>query len=79
MGTLATWLATLPQLIKLVGTIANIYRSARDRRLGRAEAVAEALTVANAQLEQANAARAEAKEKHSKDPTDTAFDTDFKR
>jgi hypothetical protein len=79
-------LALLPLLLKLlptlIGFVETILQSAHDNRLlqaGQAEAIAAALTKAQAQVALARQAEAAAEARHSKDPTDSAFDPDFKR
>lgn len=82
MNTAAFWLAllrALPELIALLSAIANRVQSARDRREGYDDAVAGALKEAADGLQQATEAANEAAERHRKDQTDDAFDTQFRR
>jgi hypothetical protein len=79
-------LAFLPVIIKLlptlIGFVEAILQSARDNKLlaaGQAEAIAAALTKAQAQVASAHQAEADAEARHAKNPTDTAFDLDFHR
>jgi hypothetical protein len=79
-------LAFLPLLLKLlptlIGFVETILQSAHDNRLleaGQAEAIAAALTKAQAQVERARQAEAEAMARHAKDPTDAALDSEFQR
>lgn len=79
-------LAFLPLALKLlptlIGLIEQIIESAHESRLlqaGQAEAIAKALTKAQAQIALARRAEAEAAARHVKDSTDSAFDADFKR
>ncbi|MEA2841703.1 MAG: hypothetical protein QOF41_3033 [Methylobacteriaceae bacterium] len=79
-------LAFLPLLLKLlptlIGFVETILQSAHDNRLleaGQAEAIAAALTKAQAQVERARQAEAEAIARHAKDPTDAALDSEFQR
>ena len=79
-------LALLPLALKLlptlIGMIESIVQSAHDNRLfaaGQAEAIAAALTKAQAQVALARQAEADAAKRHAKDPTDSAFDSDFQR
>ncbi|MBV9394813.1 MAG: hypothetical protein JOZ84_10410 [Methylobacteriaceae bacterium] len=79
-------LALLPLVLKLlpalIGMVESIIQSARDNRLleaGQAEAIAAALTKAQAQVALARQAEADALARHAKDPTDSAFDPDFDR
>jgi hypothetical protein len=79
-------LALLPLVLKLlpalIGMVESIIQSARDNRLleaGQAEAIAAALTKAQAQVALARQAEADAEERHVKDPSDAAFDPDFER
>jgi hypothetical protein len=79
-------LALLPLALKflpaLIGTIESIIQSAHDNRLleaGQAEAIAAALTKAQAQVAQARQAEADAEARHAKDATDSAFDSNLQR
>ena len=79
-------LPLLPLALKLlptlIGMIESIVQSAHDNRLleaGQAEAIAAALTKAQAQVALGRQAEAEAEARHAKDPTDSAFDSDFQR
>ena len=79
-------LALLPIALKLlpalIGLIEQIVQSAHENRLlaaGQAEAIAKALAKAEAQVALARQAEADAEARHAKDPTDSAFDPDFKR
>jgi hypothetical protein len=79
-------LALLPLALKLlpalIGMIESIVQSARDNRLleaGQAEAIAAALTKAQAQVALARQAEADAEARHAKDATDAAFDSNFRR
>ena len=79
-------LALLPLVLKLlpalIGMVESIIQSARDNRLleaGQAEAIAAALTKAQAQVALARQAEADAAARHAKGPSDSAFDPDFDR
>jgi hypothetical protein len=79
-------LALLPVFIKLlptlIGIVESILKSAHDNRLleaGQAEAIAAALTKAQAQIALARQAEADAEARHAKDATDSAFDANFQR
>jgi hypothetical protein len=79
-------LAFLPLALKLlptlIGMIESVVQSAHDNRLleaGQAEAIAAALTKAQAQVAQARQAEADAEARHAKDATDSAFDSGFQR
>jgi hypothetical protein len=79
-------LAFLPLALKLlptlIGMIESVIQSAHDNRLleaGQAEAIAAALTKAQAQVAQARQAEADAEARHAKDATDSAFDSGFQR
>lgn len=79
-------LALLPLVLKLlpalIGMVESILRSARDNSLleaGQAEAIAAALTKAQAQVALARQAESDAEARHAKDQTDAAFDPDFER
>lgn len=80
--TLAFWLAllkALPDLISLLSTIANMAQSSKERGIGYDQAVADGLKAANDGLLQATEAANEAQARHRADPTDTAFDDQFRR
>lgn len=51
----------------------------RERGLGRTEAVAAGLQKATASIATARQVEAEAEEAHRADPTDAAFDPEFRR
>jgi hypothetical protein len=79
-------LALLPLLLRLlptlIGFVETILQSAHDNRLlkaGQAEAIAAALTKAQAQVALARQAEADAAARHVKNATDSAFDPEFKR
>ena len=79
-------LAFLPVIIKLlptlIGFVETILQSAHDNKLlaaGQAEAIAAALTKAQAQVASARQAEADAEGRHAKNSTDTALDPDFHR
>ena len=79
-------LGFLPVIIKLlptlIGIVETILQSARDNKLleaGQAQAIAAALTRAQAPVASARQAEADADARHAKDPTDSAFDADFPR
>jgi hypothetical protein len=79
-------LALVPVLLKLlptlIGMIESIIQSAHDRKLieaGQAEAIAAALSKAQAQVALARQAEAAAEARHSKDASDGAFDPQFRR
>jgi hypothetical protein len=79
-------LAFLPLLLKLlptlIGFVETILQSAHDNRLleaGQAEAIAAALTKAQAQVARARQAEAAAIARHAKDRTDSALDSEFQR
>jgi len=78
-GLLPLALKLLPTLI---GFVESIIQSAHDKRLleaGQAEAIAAALTKAQAQVTEARQAEAEVEASHAKDATDSAFDSSFQR
>jgi hypothetical protein len=83
---LIAMLALLPLALKLlptlIGMVESILQSAHDNKLlaaGQAEAIAAALTKAQAQVALARQAETEAEARQAKDPTDSAFDSGFQR
>jgi hypothetical protein len=79
-------LAVLPLLLKLlptlIGFVETILQSARDKSLleaGQAQAIAAALTKAQAQVALARQAEADAAARQAKDASDSAFDPEFQR
>ena len=79
-------LALLPLILKLVpaliGMIESIIQAAHENSLleaGQAEAIAAALAKAQAQVTLGREAEADAEARHANDPTDAAFDPDFRR
>lgn len=72
-------LKALPALLKLFQSISDHILVAEGKGMGRAEAAAEALTIAASEVEAATAARAEAASDHAKKGDDSAFDDDFRR
>lgn len=72
-------LQALPQVLKLFQSISDHILVAEARGMGRAEAAAEALTIADSEVRAATAARAEAAADHAAKADDTAFDDDFRR
>src|SRR4051794_31235561 len=74
-------LALLPLVLQLlpalIGMVESILQSARDNSLleaGQAEAIAAALTKAQAQVALARQAESDVEARHAKDQTDAAFD-----
>jgi hypothetical protein len=79
-ATLTAFAQALPALLKLLQTVADYAIAQEAKGVGRAEAVTEALTIATAQLEEANKARQEAEVEHKQHPDDDdGFDKDFQR
>ena len=74
-----SWIALAPKLIALFAAVIQYAIAAKQRGLGRAEAVAEALALATEQVSQASAIRITAKSEHVANADDTAFDHDFRR
>jgi len=72
-------LKALPQLLRLFQSIADHILVAEARGMGRAEAAAEALTIADSEVRAATSARAEAAADHAAKADDTALDDDFRR
>lgn len=71
-------LTALPHFLKLINAVMAWVRDAEQRGLGRKEAIAEALTIATAEVERVRLVEIEATAIHAKDKTDGAFDQDFK-
>lgn len=78
-ATITAFLSALPAVLKLLQSLANYAEAKSSEKAGRDAAIAEAATMASAQIDLATKARQEADEAHKKDPTDDAFDPDFKR
>lgn len=72
-------LKALPMILRLFQSVADYATLQQGKGIGRAEAINEGLTRASDDLERASAAIREAEQKHVADPTDTAFDDQFKR
>lgn len=69
----------LPMILKLFQSVADYATLQQGKGIGRAEAINEGLTRASEDLERASAAIKAAEQKHETDPTDGAFDNQFKR
>lgn len=79
-ATISAFLQALPAILKLFQSIADYAETKKATEAGRAEAVAEAATIASQQLDAATKARQEADDAHRKNPTtDDGFDKDFQR
>lgn len=76
---LGNFLGMLPDIIKLASTIVADAHDRAQQDIGATEAAAAAMTAAHAAVEDAIAARQAAEAKAAADPTDTAFDTGFRR
>lgn len=69
-----------PLVLKLLQSIENYALEKQGEDRGRSDAVAEALQIATAQLDEAAKARAEAEADHAAHPADdSGFDPEFKR
>lgn len=80
MSTVLAILSALPKILALVQFITGMVRDAEQRGLGRAEAVAEALTIAHRDLAMADAVEIEARQSHAAHPNDDGgFDPDGER
>jgi hypothetical protein len=79
MATLGAILQALPKILALFQLITGMVRDREQRGVGRKEAIAEALELAGEDLRAGNAAREQARARHQADPTDGAFDSDFRR
>jgi hypothetical protein len=79
-ATFSAFIQALPALIRLFQSIANYATLKQGKEAGRAEAVAEAATLAAQQIDAAAQARQEAEAEHNKHPDDDdGFDKDFQR
>ena len=74
-----TWVALVPKLVALIAAVVEYAIAAKERGLGRAEAVAEALTLGAEQVRAASLVRSQAQADHASKSDDTAFDPDFQR
>ena len=72
-------LALVRLVLQLVNALVARANAERERGLGRSEAMAAALTRATASIREARAIEAQAEAAHRADPTDAAFDRDFRR
>ena len=79
MGTASAIILIVSNLLKLVNFITAAMHDREQQGIGRAQAIAEALEQAHKDLAMADAAQMEADAAHAKDPTDDAFDSDFRR
>ncbi|MCC6172087.1 MAG: hypothetical protein IT481_08665 [Gammaproteobacteria bacterium] len=75
----AALIGALPQILKLLAALAANAAAARARGEGYDQAVKDGLVSAAAGLEAAIAAGNEAAGRHHADPTDAAFDPEFRR
>ena len=78
-NTILALIQALPAIIKLFQSLANYAEIKQGEKLGRAEAISEALTIATNEIEEAMKVRIDADAEHQKYNTDDAFDNDFKR
>lgn len=75
-----SWLEIAKNILSLVVLITTMVRDSRQRGLGRAEAVNEALLTAQQDIAYANAVEEDAIRQHNANPdSDDAFDKDFMR
>ena len=80
MSTFSAILSALPKLLSLISLIMSMVRDSKQRGLGRAEAVKEALENAAQDIAYANAVEEDARRSHNAHPDDdSGFDQDFKR
>ncbi len=79
MATASAILLIVSNLLKLAQFINALMHDREQQGIGRAQAIAEALEQAHKDLALADAAQMEADAAHAKDPTDAAFDSDFRR
>ena len=66
-------------VLRLIMFIAEMTREAKQEKAGYTKAVQDALDQAHRDLAMADAERAQADATYSQDPTDSAFDQEFKR
>ena len=78
MMTLLAILEALPKIVALVQLLFGMARDREQRGLGRKDAIADALAAAHRDIAAAEAAELEARNRHARDPSDGAFDQDFK-
>ena len=79
-ATILALLQALPAVIRLFQSVADYAAVKQGERTGRAEAIAEALTVAAEQMDLATKVRREAELEHKAHPNDDGgFDKDFQR
>lgn len=78
-GFLLELLGALPELLKLLGSICTSVDQAEQQGIGRQLALSQALLIQSAAIDDANRIKADAISKHNANPTDDAFDKDFKR
>lgn len=76
---IAAILKALPTLLALIQQIVGWARERNLIEKGRLIAIAEAAQSLNTELAKAAAAEQEAAAKHASDPTDNAFDSEFRR
>ena len=73
-------LQALPQILRLLQSVADYAAVAQGEETGRAEAMAEALTLAADHVDAATVARRAAEADHAAHPKDdTGFDPEFRR
>jgi hypothetical protein len=72
-------LGALASLLKLLNMLGEMARERKDESAGYARAVKDMLDDAHRYLAEADAERLLIAEGHSNDPTDGAFDPDFRR
>lgn len=79
-ATIQALLQALPLVFKFLQSIENYAIEKQGEGKGRAEAVAEALTIGTAQVDLAAKASADAEQDHAAHPNDDGgFDPDFRR
>jgi hypothetical protein len=72
-------LKALPLVLQIISALADRAQSARDRGEGYDDAVAAALKQQHEELVKGTEAMRAAADRHAADPTDEAFDGQFKR
>lgn len=74
-----TWASIIASVVGLVASFVSYLSSKKQFDAGQATAVAAAFSAANDEVAKALAASQSAEARHANDPTDGAFDPDFKR
>ena len=76
---MSAWLTIGSLLLRLVLLLSEMARERQQQGVGYARAVKDTLEAAHRELAMADAERQEAADTHARDPTDAAFDQEFRR